>query len=328
MRACQLAIIGAGSWGTALALHLAKKGVSVCLWDKNTSLVEAMQSKRHNPFYLSQFVFPETLQVAATLEEAVTNSQDVLIATPSHALDKILVAISPHLILGSRILIVAKGIEPTTHTLLHSLVEKHFSKAMPFAILSGPSFAAEVAVGMPTAVVIAGNNEEFRQDMVALFRTPFFRLYDSSDYIGVQLGGAVKNVLAIAVGISDGLGYGANMRAALITFGMQEMMQLGLAMGAKVETFMGLSGIGDLVLTCTDSQSRNRRFGLALGQGCSVEVAEQSIGQSVEGKGNAYQIAALSRQYHVAMPIVSLVLDVLSEKETAEKEWMQWMTQW
>lgn len=328
MRACQLAIIGAGSWGTALALHLAKKGISVCLWDKNASLVEAMHSKRHNPFYLSHFAFPETLQVATTLEEAVVNSQDILIATPSHALDKILVALSPHIILGSRILIVAKGIEPTTHALLHTLVEKHFSKAMPFAILSGPSFAAEVAAGLPTAVIIAGNNEEFRHDIIALFSTSFFRLYDSADYVGVQLGGAVKNVLAIAVGISDGLGYGANMRAALITFGLQEMMQLGLAMGAKIETFMGLSGIGDLVLTCTDSQSRNRRFGLALGEGCSVEAAEQSISQSVEGKGNAYQIAALARQYHVAMPIVSLVLNVLSEKNKVEKEWMQWMAQW
>lgn len=313
-----IAILGAGSWGTALALHLARNGVAVCLWDHMTELLQAMKTQRCNQRYLPNFTFPKTLHIELRLEDALEKSRDVLIAVPSRAFDAVLQACLPHIAISTRILWVTKGIDPERHVLLHTLIERHFTKAMPFAVLSGPSFAGEVAAELPTAVTLASNNDDFQQEMAALFASPLFRIHMTSDYIGVQIGGSVKNVLAIAVGISDGLGYGANFRAALITMGLNEMIRLGLAMGARLETLIGLSGMGDLVLTCTDSQSRNRRFGLALGQGIAAEDAEKQIVQSIEGKGNAAQFYWLSQQYLIDMPIVTTVFDILSGKITAK----------
>lgn len=314
-----IAILGAGSWGTALALHLARKGVSVCLWDHITELLQVMKAQRCNQRYLPNFPFPKTLHVELRLEDALEKSQDVLIAVPSRAFDAVLQACLPYIAISTRILWVTKGIDPERHVLLHTLIERHFTKAMPFAVLSGPSFAGEVAAELPTAVTLASNNEDFQQEMAALFASPLFRVHTTSDYIGVQIGGSVKNVLAIAVGISDGLGFGANFRAALITMGLNEMIRLGLAMGARLETLIGLSGMGDLVLTCTDSQSRNRRFGLALGQGIAAEDAEKQIAQSIEGKGNAAQFYWLSQQYLIDMPIVTTVFEILAGKITAKE---------
>ena len=319
MKSCRLAIIGAGAWGTALALHLARKNIDVCLWDNNEALMKDLALERCNRRYLPNFPFPESLHVEPSFEKAVTNAQDILLVVPSYAFGKVLTALAPYMKLGTRILWATKGIDPEDDQLLHHLVERNFSKAMPFAVLSGPSFAGEVAAGLPTAVAVASNNEAFQQEIVTLFNTSVFCLYPTSDYIGAELGGSIKNVLAIAVGINDGLEYGTNMRSVLITLGLEEMTRLGLAMGAKAETFLGLSGLGDLVLTCTDSQSRNRRFGLALGQGLSVEEAEKSIAQSIEGKNNARQIFELAKKFHVDMPIVEMVFNIISEKESAKK---------
>lgn len=327
MKSYALTIIGAGSWGTALALHLARKGVSVCLWDNNEVLMQNLQKDRRNRRYLPEFSFPDTLSVEPDFETAVKKAKDILLVVPSYAFEKVLTKLLPHMELGMRILWATKGIDPENDLLLHALVENIFSKAMPFAVLSGPSFAGEVAAGLPTAITIAGNNEILQQEMIGLFNTSTFCLYPTKDYIGAELGGSIKNVLAIAVGISDGLKQGTNIRAVLITHGLEEMIRLGLAMGAKTETFMGLSGLGDLVLTCTDSQSRNRRFGLALGEGLSAEEAEKNIGQSIEGKNNVRQIFELAQKYQVDMPIVEAVFNILTGKETPKKSLMKLLSE-
>lgn len=319
MRKYALTIIGAGSWGTALALHLARKGISVCLWDNNETLMRNLQTERCNKRYLPDFVFPETLHVESDFKQAIQHAKDVLLVVPSVAFAKVLITLVPHLQLGMRILWATKGVNPENDQLLHTLVEKFFMPTMPFAVLSGPSFAGEVAAGLPTAITIAGNNEALQSEMVALFKTDNFSLYPTQDYIGAELGGTIKNVLAIAVGMSDGLELGTNIRAVLITHGLNEMIALGEAMGAKKETFMGLSGLGDLVLTCTDSQSRNRRFGLALGQGFSMEDAEKKIGQSIEGKSNVRQVFELAQKYKIDMPIVFAVHNVLLGKKSARE---------
>ncbi len=319
MKPYALTIIGAGSWGTALALHLARKGVPVCLWDHSETLMHSLQKEHCNLRYLPDFVFPETLHVECDFQKAIEQAQDVLLVVPSYAFEKVLVKLSPYMQIGMRILWATKGVDPDTDALLHTLIEKIFSKAMPFAVLSGPSFASEVAAGLPTAIAIAGNNEAFQEEMLELFKTPTFCLYPTSDYIGAELGGTIKNVVAIAVGISDGLGFGTNIRAVIITHGLDEMIRLGKIMGAQTETLMGLAGLGDLVLTCTDSQSRNRRFGLALGKGFSIEDAEKTIGQSIEGKNNVRQIYELAQKCQVDMPIVEAVFDILSGKKSPKE---------
>ncbi len=323
MKHYTLAIIGGGSWGTALALHLSRKGVSVGLWDRNETLLQQLQQERCNNRYLPDFPFPATLHIEFSLEELVNKAQDVLIVVPSYAFEELLVELLPRMELGMRICWATKGIDPQSHFLLHTLIEKHYSKAMPFAVLSGPSFAKEVAAGLPTAVTIAGNNEFFLEELRNLFATATFNLQVTPDYVGVQIGGTAKNIIAIAVGMSDGLGYGTNMRAVLMTLGLKEIICLGRALGAQSETFMGLSGFGDLVLTCTDVQSRNRRFGFALGQGFSPEEAEKSIGQSIEGKHNVSQIFTLAKQCQVKMPVVTAVFNVLSSIETPKQSMME-----
>ncbi len=323
MKIYDLAVIGAGSWGTALALHLARKGVSIGLWDCNETLLQQLQTERCNNRYLPDFPFPASLHIEFSLEGLVQKAKDILIVVPSHAFDSLLLQLSPYMELGMRIIWATKGIDPHTHLLLHTLIEKHYSKAMPFAVLSGPSFAKEVAAGLPTAVTIAGNNEEFLEDLMQLFNTTHFTVQPTLDYIGVQIGGTAKNIVAIAVGISDGLGYGTNMRAVLMTKGIHEMIALGKVMGACSETFDGLSGLGDLVLTCTDAQSRNRRFGFALGQGFSAEEAEKAIGQSIEGKSNVGQILALANQCEVSMPVATTVFNILNGQVKAKEGIMQ-----
>lgn len=319
MKTYELAVIGGGSWGTALALHLARKGTHIGLWDRNEELLQQLQTERCNNRYLPDYPFPPSLHIEFKLEELVSQSKDILIVVPSYAFESLLLELLPHMELGMRIIWATKGVDPNTHLLLHTLVEKHYSKAMPFAVLSGPSFAKEVAAGLPTAVTVAGNNDQFLQEVKILFDTSTFSVDLTTDYIGVQLGGAAKNIIAIAVGISDGLGYGTNMRAVLMTQGINEMISLGQAMGANSETFRGLSGLGDLVLTCTDMQSRNRRFGFALGQGFSAEEAEKTIGQSIEGKSNVGQILTLANQCQISMPVTNAVFNILSGKVTAKK---------
>jgi glycerol-3-phosphate dehydrogenase (NAD(P)+) len=314
MKQPTIAILGAGSWGTAVAVHLANGGNRVLLWGHRAEQVQRMQSERCNPHYLSGIEFPELLHAEPDLAVCLSQATTVIIAVPSHAFASLINKLPPSL---QNLAWLTKGIDPQTRKLLSDLVGDKWGKNFPLAIISGPSFAREVAQSLPTALTVAGNVEEYTESIRSLLHHHNLRAYLSEDIIGVQLCGAIKNVLAIACGLSDGMQYGANAKAALITRGLAEMTRFGIAMGAKPDTFMGLAGVGDLVLTCTDDQSRNRRFGLKLGQGMDLAKAEKEIGQVVEGKHNAAQICSLAKQHHVDMPICKMVDAILKGKISA-----------
>lgn len=302
-------ILGAGSWGTAIAVHLSRLHSQVYLWDRNAARISVMKKSRENTQYLSGIQFPDALM----LTDIFLKAEHIVIAVPSHAFREILIKLKPYCSADQKILWITKGLDPENHEFLDQVAKQILGENISCAVLSGPSFAKEVAQALPTAVTLAADNKILGENWVKLFHSPNFRVYLSEDLIGVQLGGAVKNVLAIAVGIAEGLQCGANAQAALITRGLAEMMRLGVACHAQPETLMGLSGIGDLILTCTNNQSRNRRFGIQLGQGISPEAAEKSIGQVVEGIQTTREIYGLSQQYQVEMPITQQVYQVLYE---------------
>ena len=308
--------MGAGSWGTAVAIHLANSGHHVMLWGHDPQHVSNMRIERRNQRYLPDVEFPPTLVPMDSLQQCVHLADQVIIAVPSHAFVGLLANLNKP---THGLAWLTKGIDPTSHALLSQLIAKKWGATFPIAVISGPSFAREVAQSLPTALILAGNNPPYLQTMRSILHHNNLRVYLTDDAIGVQLCGAVKNVLAIACGISDGLSYGANAKAALITRGLAEMSRLGLCLGARQETFMGLAGIGDLVLTCTDNQSRNRRFGLQLGQGVDIFDAEKHIGQVVEGKYNAAQVCALAQQFQIEMPICNEVNALLQGKVTAKQ---------
>lgn len=312
-----IAILGAGSWGTALALYLARLGQEVRLWTYDADHVTAMIAERTNNRYLPGLVFPETLHPTLSLSNAVKDIEDILIAVPSAGFRDTLILLKDFISPTARILSATKGMDIETGQLLHEIARDILGDSTPLAVLSGPSFAREVAAGLPTAIVIASEQADFAQALLQRFNSSLLRAYSSADVVGVEIGGVVKNILAIACGISDGMGFGANARSALITRGLAEMTRLGLALGANFETFTGLAGVGDLVLTCTDDQSRNRRFGLALGKGKNADEAEREIGQVVEGKRNAELVALLAERYQVEMPITTTIWQILQNKITA-----------
>lgn len=312
----QIAILGAGSWGTAMAIHLAKSGKSVMLWGHNPQHVSEMSEERCNQRYLPSIEFPPKLKPIANLDDCLKRAKQVIIAVPSHAFASLLAQLKKP---EQGLSWLTKGVDPSSHKLLSQLVAEKWGRAYPVAVISGPSFAGEVARGLPTALVLAGNDPLQLENLHKILHQGNMRVYKSDDLLGVQLCGAVKNVLAIACGISDGLNYGANAKAALITRGLAEMRRLGTCIGARQETFMGLAGMGDLVLTCTDNQSRNRRFGIQIGQGVSIQDAETHIGQVVEGKYNAAQVCALATQFKVEMPICEEVNALLLGKISAKQ---------
>jgi glycerol-3-phosphate dehydrogenase (NAD(P)+) len=309
----KIAILGAGSWGTALAILAARNGCQVLLWGHNPERIAALAHDRENKHYLSGIVFPENLKVTADLAEIGAFSDLLLVCTPSHAFKNILIQLKPHLSNEVSIAWATKGFSPDDGSLLHEVVAKLFGTQTPAAILSGPTFAREVAADLPTAITIAANQPDFAHQLTDMLHGGRFRAYTSSDVIGVEVGGAVKNVLAIAAGIADGLGFGANTRAALIARGLNETIRLGVKLGGKQDTFMGLAGLGDLVLTCTDNQSRNRRFGLALGLGKNRKDAMAEIGQEIEGVFAAKETYLLARKYNIDMPITEQTYKVLYE---------------
>lgn len=311
-----VAILGAGSWGTAVAIHIAKNGHDVFLWSKDLSHNTAMRKDRSNDQYLPGSSFPESLHIYDNLGDAVQAAQNTVIAVPSHAFREVLEAIEKPI---RSLAWITKGIDPDTNQLLSKVVAEKYGEKFPMAMISGPSFAKEVAKGMPTAITIAGNDHPLQMRLHTLLHHHHLRAYLSDDFIGVQLCGAMKNVLAIACGISDGMGYGANAKAALITRGLAEMHRLGKSIGASDQTFMGLAGMGDLVLTCTDDQSRNRRFGLKVGKGMSVDQALKEIQQVVEGKHNAKQVCTLAASMNVEVPICSQVYALVTERLRVEE---------
>ncbi len=314
-----IAVIGAGSWGTALAMQLARNGVATILWGRDPQQMAEMAAKRCNVRYLPDSPFPEGLELTESLNQAVTNSDHLLLAVPSTAFRDTLRQIAPLIKPQSRVAWASKGLEPGSRRLLHQIIAEELGPQQECAVISGPTFAQEVARGLPTAVTIASTSDNVASFFADCLHGESFRAYTARDVVGVELGGACKNVLAIAAGIADGLGFGANTRAALITRGLAELMRLGVHLGGQAETFMGLAGLGDLVLTCTDNQSRNRRVGLALGQGKSLEEAVASIGQAVEGVKSAPEVYQLAQELGVEMPITEQVYRVLYQGVHAQQ---------
>ena len=308
-----LCVIGAGSYGTSLAVSVASKGLNVTLWDRKPERVLHMQKEGENRFYLPGIKFPKTLKLTSNLSEALKNSTTILLVVPSHTFKDILKQILPFLTPKHRLAWATKGLDRDSGELLSVAASEVIPFNMPMAALSGPTFARELALGLPTAIAVAGTDAEFISELCNLMHTPTFRIYECPDFIGLQLGGAIKNVIAIAAGLSDGLGYGANARTALITRGLAEMIRLGVSLGATERGFMGLSGLGDLILTCTDNQSRNRRFGVMLGQGLQASEALEKIGQVVEGYTMTKTLhkLILSMDMDLQMPICSELYEVL-----------------
>lgn len=306
----KLAVLGAGSWGTALALALARNGHAVRLWSHRPEQVAEMQLLMGNPAYLPGVVFPPGLTGETDLETAVAFADQILIVVPSHGFVQLCEQLRQWVADDAGIAWATKGLAPQTHQPLHELVSAILGDR-PMAMVSGPSFAREVALQMPTALTVAATSPEFGSLWAGLLHGEAMRAYTSDDLVGVEICGAVKNVLAIAAGISDGLGFGANARAALVTRGLVEMQRLGASLGAQQETFFGLAGLGDLMLTCTDDQSRNRRAGLGLARGLSRETVEAEIGQVVEGLRSAAEVHAVADRQQIDMPISEQVYQIV-----------------
>jgi len=304
-------VLGAGSWGTALALALARKQNTVYLWDINSDLINDLKTEKTNTRYIPGIPFPENLIPVESIDQVPPGTKMFVNTVPCHGLRSSLQLLKSFS--DVHLCIACKGFEPGTQKFNHQVVEEELPESS-VAILSGPSFAKEVGAGLPTAVTIAAKDLAVAQIFADLFHSDMFRIYTHNDVIGAQVGGAVKNVMAIAAGIADGLGYGANTRSALITRGLNEIMRLGLVMGAKQETFMGLAGLGDLILTCTDDQSRNRRLGLFLAEGLSVQEASDKIGQAIEGLKTAKEVAELAKKHEIEMPITEQVNNVLQSR--------------
>jgi glycerol-3-phosphate dehydrogenase (NAD(P)+) len=318
-----ISVVGAGSWGTALAVQLASNGHEVKLWTWLKTHADQLKADKENKEFLPGVELADSISVTHSLEECVLGARYVLVVVPSHVFGSVLEQMARILMPGATLIWATKGLEPTTGRLLSDVAKEKLGEDIPLAVLSGPTFAMELAKGMPTAVALAVEESADTGTLMQLFSGPMFRVYVTSDLVGVQLGGAVKNVIAVAAGMSDGLGFGANARTALITRGLVEIMRLGEALGANKNTLNGMAGLGDLVLTCTDNQSRNRRFGMALGLGRNKEEVESQIGQVVEGVKAAEEVYNLAKSLDVEMPIVEAVYNViyhnLSPKQAATR---------
>lgn len=307
-----MTVIGAGAYGTALAITLARQGYSVVLWGHHPQHIEKLAKDRCNLEFLPDVSFPETLRLESNLENAVSLSRNLLVVVASHVFGNVLRQLRPYLRKDTRLVWATKGLEAGTGRLLQKVAREILPDSLPLAVISGPTFAKELAFGLPTAITLACSDPEFSADLHQLLHCEkSFRVYRTSDLIGVQIGGAVKNVIAIGAGISDGMKFGANARSALITRGLAEMTRLGVALGADHYTFIGMAGLGDLVLTCTDDQSRNRRFGMMIGQGIPVEEAKNKIGQVIEGYGNTKEVFTLAQRHQIEMPITEQIYQVL-----------------
>lgn len=319
MTVSTVAVLGAGSWGTALGMQLARTGHNVRLWARDEAQAAAMQDSRINQRYLPDCRLPDSLRVNADLDETCAGADYILVAVPSHAFGATVERIAQYVNMETGLAWASKGFEPGTGRLLHEVARERVGDQIPLAVITGPSFAHEVARGLPTAVTAGATTPEFGQLWAGLLHGSGFRAYYTADLVGAELGGAVKNVIAVACGMADGLELGDNARAALITRGLAEMRRLGRALGAEEATLMGLAGAGDLVLTCTGNLSRNRRLGLALGAGRSVDEAVAEIGQVVEGIKTAEEVMRLARRAKVEMPIAEQVHGILYRGWSARK---------
>ncbi|VFP85607.1 NAD(P)H-dependent glycerol-3-phosphate dehydrogenase [Candidatus Erwinia haradaeae] len=307
-----MSIIGAGSYGTALAIMLSRGGRQVILWGHDHYHQAQLQARRYHQNILPKVPFPDTLIIQTNLAKTISASRNLLLVVPSYVFGDMLYRIKPHLRTDSRLIWATKGLENHTGRLLQEVASEILGRHIPLSVISGPTFANEVAIGTPTAITLAATNKELAIELQQLFHHKTkLRVYNNPDMIGVQLGGVAKNIIAIGVGISDGIGFGANTRAALITRGLAEISRLGTALNANPATFTGMSGLGDLVLTCTDNRSRNRRFGVLIGEGYNIHHAKKLIGQVIEGWYNTKEIKMLAMRYNVDMPITEEIYQVL-----------------
>ncbi|MBI2829238.1 MAG: NAD(P)-dependent glycerol-3-phosphate dehydrogenase [Acidobacteria bacterium] len=313
----QVAILGAGGWGTALAVHLARAGHEACLWARDAGLVTDMSERRANAVYLPDVRFPARLRVTGELADALCDAELVIAAVPSHGTRQILKRASPMIRPGTTVVSATKGLEQDTLFRMSEVIEQELGRGVHVAVLSGPSFAAELARQLPTAVSVASRDADIVEQVQADFRAGYFRLYGTSDVVGVEIGGALKNIIAIAAGVAEGLALGHNALAGLITRGLAEITRLACAAGAQRETLAGLAGLGDLVLTCTGSLSRNRHVGIELARGRSVEDVLSGMKMVAEGVRTTGVALALGARHGVELPITVQVAELLAGRKDA-----------
>ena len=321
----KIAVIGAGSWGTALAISLAESGHAVSLWTRRQEHAEAMKADGENKKYLPGIAFPETLTVADTMEAAIVGAELVMFSTPAQGFRSVLNQAKPHLTKDMVLVNVAKGIEQKSLKRLSEIAEEAIP-GVKYVVLSGPSHAEEVGKLMPTTIVAAAEDLELAEFVQDIFMTEALRIYTNTDVVGVELGGALKNIIALGAGVSDGMGFGDNAKAALMTRGMTEMSRLGVALGAKEETFAGLTGMGDLIVTCTSMHSRNRRCGIMIGEGMTPQDAVAHVGMVVEGMFTAEAAYELAKKVGVEMPITEAIYGVINGTVNAREAVIALMT--
>ena len=315
----KVSVIGAGSWGSALAVLLANNGHEVTLWTHDPHEIEMLSTKREQQDKLPGVKLPDNIKVEADLETALTDEDVVVMAVPSPVVRMVAKQMSPFIADGQVIVNVAKGIEDVTYKTLSDIIEEEIPNA-EVCVLSGPSHAEEVGRGIPTTVVIGAKDKKTAEMLQDVFMNKVFRVYTSSDIVGIELGGALKNVIALAAGTVDGLGYGDNTKAALMTRGIAELTRLGEALGGKPETFSGLTGVGDLIVTCTSVHSRNRKAGYLMGKGMTADEAMKEVKMVVEGVYSAKAALGLAKKCNVAVPIVEAVNRVLFENADPKEE--------
>jgi glycerol-3-phosphate dehydrogenase (NAD(P)+) len=313
----RVAILGAGGWGTALAVHLARVGHDACLWGRDEALVADLRERRANAVYLPDVTFPERLRVTSHLQDALQETDFIVAAVPSHGTREVVRRAAAYVGAGATVVSAAKGLEQDSLFRVSEILEQELGDGVHVAVLSGPSFAAELARELPTAVSVASAHAGIVEQVQAEFRARYFRLYATDDIVGVEIGGALKNVIAIAAGVVEGLGLGHNALAGLITRGLAEITRLACAAGARRETLSGLTGLGDLVLTCTGSLSRNRHVGAQLAQGRSVQDVLAGMKMVAEGVRTTEAALALGRRYGVELPIAAQVAELLAGRKDA-----------
>jgi glycerol-3-phosphate dehydrogenase (NAD(P)+) len=318
-----VAVLGAGSWGTALASLVVRHGHRALLWGRDAEVIAAIDQHHENPHYLPGIALPEGLRATTDLGATLHDADLVLVVVPSHAFSQTLRTLAPFRPAHAGVAWATKGFEPGSGRFLHEVAGDVLGADVPLAVVTGPSFAREVAAGLPTALTVHSDDARFAQDVADVLHGPAFRVYTGNDMRGAELGGAMKNVLAVATGAADGMDLGLNARTGLITRGLNEMLRLNAAIGGRAETLMGLAGLGDLVLTCTGELSRNRRLGLALGRGQSIDDAVRDIGQVVESIQTVDEVMRQAARHGIELPISSAVQAVLHGQITPEQALQQ-----
>lgn len=314
-----ITFLGGGSFGTALSIMLAGKGYDVLIWDRKEEVINDINVNKRNSKYLPQVVIPSKIKAVRDIEHAVKENKYIVLAVPSHVIREMCEKIKPFLNEDQIIINIAKGIEEQSQKRLSEVIEEELPKN-PVVILSGPSHAEEVSTEIPTTAVVSSTKMQYAKEVQDVFMANKFRVYTNDDIVGVEIGGAVKNIIALAAGICDGMGYGDNTKAALMTRGMSEIVKIGIKLGGKLETFYGLTGMGDLIVTCTSMHSRNRRAGILIGEGVPCEEACRQIGMVVEGVKACEAFYELKESMGISMPITNALYNVLFRNKDVESE--------